>query len=109
MAEVNPKAPSMGRKVARVLEGSPSHPSYPGRANFAYTSLRNLTNQLHEKQKVDTWLEGWGSSLSFDGRVTLLAAPTFLHIGTFDSAKARGSEHARLALDLSKEDNLFLV
>ena len=109
MAEVNLKAPSIGRKVARVVQGSPSHPSYPGRANFSYTSLRNITNHLHEKQKVDTWLEGWGGSPSFDGRVTILAARTFLHIDTFDSVKARRSEHARLALDLSKVVNLFLV
>ena len=56
-------------KLSRV-EGSPAYPSYPGLANFSYISLQNLANRLHEKQKV------------CDGRVTLLAGPTFLHINT---------------------------
>ena len=64
-------------RVERLL----AYPSYPGRANFHYISLKNLANRLHEKQKVGsagrvTRLAG---SPFFDGRVTLLAGPTFLH------------------------------
>lgn len=66
------------------VERSPAYPSYPGRANFSYISLQNLANRLHEKQKVglarrETGLFG---SPFCDGRVTLLAGPTFLHINT---------------------------
>ena len=72
-----------GEKLSRV-EGSPAYPSYPGRANFSYISLQNLANRLHEKQIVGsarrvTRLAG---SPFCDGRVTLLAEPTFLHINT---------------------------
>ena len=72
-----------GDKLSRV-EGSLAYSSYPGRANFSYISLQNLANRLHEKQKVGsagsvTRLAG---SPFFDGRVTLLAGPTFLHINT---------------------------
>ena len=79
-----------GEKLSRV-EGSLAYPSYPGRANFSYISLQNLANRLHEKQKVGsagrvTRLAG---SPFFDGRVTLLAGPTFLHINT--SARPAGS------------------
>ena len=68
-----------GEKLSRV-EGSPAYPSYPGRANFSYISLQNLANLLYEKQKVGlarrvTRLAG---SSFCDGRVTLLAGPTFL-------------------------------
>ena len=86
-----------GEKLSRV-EGSPAYPSYPGRANFSYISLQNLANRLHEKQKVGsarrvTRLAG---SPFYDGRVTLLAGPTFLHINTL----------ARLAgLTPSRRDN----
>ena len=74
------------------VEGSLACPSYPaGRANFSYISLHNLANRLHEKQKVGsagrvTRLAG---SPFFDGRVTLLAGPTFLHINTL--ARPAGS------------------
>ena len=77
-----------GEKLSRV-EGSLAYPSYPaGRANISYISLqnyKNLANRLHEKQNVGsagrvTRLAG---SPFFDGRVTLLAGPTFLlHINT---------------------------
>ena len=83
-----------GKKLSRV-EGSPAYPSYPGRANFSYISLQNLANRLHEKQKVGsarrvTRLAG----LPFcDGRVTLLAGPTFLHINTL--ARLAGSTRSR--------------
>ena len=76
------KARLYGEKLSRV-EGSFALPSYPGRANFSYISLQNLANRLHEKQKVGsagrvTRLAG---SPFFDGRVTLLAGPTFLQPG----------------------------
>ena len=72
-----------GEKLSRV-EGPLAYPSYPGRANFSYISSQNLASRLHEKQKVGsagrvTRLAG---SPFFDGRVTLLAGPTFLHINT---------------------------
>ena len=70
-----------GEKLSPV-KGSPSHPRCPGRANFSYISLQNLRNRLYEKQKVGSARRvtrmAWSPSL--DGRVTLLAAPTFLHI-----------------------------
>ena len=83
-----------GEKLSRV-EGSLAYPSYPGRANFSYISLQNLVNRLHEKQKVGssgrmTCLAG---SPFFDGRVTLLAGPTFLHINTL--AHLAGSTPSR--------------
>ena len=79
-------------KLSRV-EGSPAYPSYPGRANFSYISLQNLANRLHEKQKVGsarrvTRLAG---SPFCDGRVTLLAGPTFLHINTLARSAGRTS------------------
>ena len=93
-------------KLSRV-EGSPAYPSYPGRANFSFISLQNVANRLHEKQKVGsarsvTRLAG---SPFYDGRVTLLAGPTFLHINTLARlAKARQSEHARALLSLGKKN-----
>ena len=111
-----------GEKLYRV-EGSPAYPSYPGRANFSYISLQNLANRLHEKQKVGsarrvTRLAG----LPFcDGRVTLLAGPTFLHINTL--ARLAGSTRSRetiracassvvigkLALGSGRRVNFFLI
>ena len=83
-----------GQKLSRV-EGSPTYPSYPGRANFSYISLQNLASRLHEKQKV-----GWARRVTrlagspfCDGRVTLLAGPTFLHINTL--ARLAGSTPSR--------------
>ena len=83
-----------GEKLSRV-EGSLAYPSYPGRANFSYISLQNLANRLHEKQKDGsarrvTCLAG---SPFFDGTVTLLAGPTFLHINTL--ARLAGSTPSR--------------
>ena len=84
-----------GEKLSRV-EGSPAYPSYPGRANLSYISLQNLANRLHEKQKVGsarrvTRLAG---SPFCDGRVTLLAGPTFLHINTL--ARSAGTTPRKL-------------
>ena len=83
-----------GEKLSWV-KGSPSDPSYSERANFSYISLQNLTNSLHEKQKVGsarrvTRLAG---SPSFDGRVALPAGPTFLHINTL--ARPPGATRSR--------------
>ena len=81
--------------MEKSCPGWKGHPSYPGRANFSYFSLQNLANRLHEKQKVGsakrvTRLTG----LPFcDGRVTLLARPTFLHINTL--ARQGGSTRSR--------------
>ena len=83
-----------GEKLSRV-EGSLAYSSYPGRANFSYISLQNLANRLHEKQKVGsarrvTRLAG----LPFcDGRVTLRAGSTFLHINTL--ARLAGSTRSK--------------
>jgi len=33
-------------------KNNPEKMYYPGRANFSYISLQNLTNRLQEKQKV---------------------------------------------------------
>ena len=87
--------PRLYREKLSRVKGSPPDPSYPGRANFSYISLQNLTNRLHEKQKVGsarrvTRLAG---SPSFDGRVTLPAGPTFLHINTL--ARSAGSTRSR--------------
>ena len=83
-----------GEKLSPV-EGSLAHPRYPGRANFSYISLQNLANRLHEKQKVGS--SGRVTRLAglpfFDGRVTLPAGPTFLHINTL--ARPAGSTPSR--------------
>ena len=83
-----------GEKLSR-LEGSPIYPSYPGRANFSYISLQNLANRLHEKQKVGSARRviRLARSPFCDGRDTLLAGPTFLHINTF--ARLAGSTGSR--------------
>ena len=89
------QAPFIWRKVVPGRRVLPAYPSYPGGANFSYISLQNLANRLHEKQKVGsargvTRLAG----LPFcDGRVTLLAGPTFLHINTL--ARLPGSTRSR--------------
>ena len=83
-----------GENLSRV-EGSPAYPSYPGRANFSYISLQNLANRLHEEQKVDSTrrVTRLAGSPFCDGRVTLLAGPTFLHINTL--ARLAGSTPSR--------------
>ena len=80
----NPLRPRLyGEKLSRV-EGSPANPSYAGRANFSYISLQNLANRLYEKQKVSSarMVTRLAGSPFCDGRVALLAGPTFLHINT---------------------------
>ena len=58
-------------------EGSPVYPSYPGRANFSYILLQNLTKRLHENQKVG--LARVTPHLAvMEGRITLPPRPTFL-------------------------------
>ena len=53
-------------------------PEYPGRANFSYILLQNLTKRLHENQKVG--LARVTPHLAvMEARVTLLPRPTFLH------------------------------
>ena len=66
----------MGRKVTTL--GEPTAPT------FSYETWRPV-NMRNKKLDLP----------SFDGRVTLLAGPTFLHI---NSVKARQSEHARALL-----------
>ena len=88
------KARLYGEKLSRV-EGSLAYPSYHGRTKFSYISLQNLTNRLHEKQKVGSTgrVTRLAGSPFFDGRVTLLAGPTFLHINTL--AHPAGSTPSR--------------
>jgi len=40
-----------GETLSRV-KGSPSYPSYPGRADFSHIYLQNLANRLHDKKNV---------------------------------------------------------
>ena len=56
----------------------------PELPNFSFISLQNLANRLHEKQKVGSAgrVIRLAGSPFFDGRVTLLAGPAFLHINT---------------------------
>ena len=85
---------SYGEKLSRV-EGSLAYPSYPGRANFSHLSLQNLANRLNEKQKVGSAgrVTHLAESPFFDGKVTLLAGPTFLHINSF--VRPAGSTSSR--------------
>ena len=68
-------------KLSQV-EGSVAYPSYSGRANFSHISLKNLVNRLHDKQKVGLARGCLAGSPFSEGRVNLLAGPTFLHINT---------------------------
>ena len=89
-------------KLSRV-EGSPAYPSYPGRATCSYISLQNLANRLHEKQKVRSArrVSLLAESPFCDGRVTLLAGPTFLHINTL--ARLAGSTPSRRDIQSMRE------
>ena len=97
-----------GEKLSRV-DRSLAYTRYPGRANVSYISLQNLANRLHEKQKVGSAgrVTRLAESPFFDGRVTLLAGPTFLHRLAYVSVKARQSEHARALLARSKGSTLL--
>ena len=94
------KAPFIWRKVVpgRRVTRLPKLPS--GRANFSYISLQNLANRLHEKLKVGS--AGRVTCLAwspfFNGRVTLLAGPTFLHVKHLRSPSRFNSVKARQAL-----------
>ena len=83
-----------GEKLSQV-EGSPAYPSYPRQANFSHISLQNLVNHLHKKQKVGSARRVTCLTRSpfCNGRVTLLAGPTFLHINTL--ARLAGSTPSR--------------
>ena len=77
------------RKSCRRPVVSLSHATKSYRVN---RPLQNAANRLYEKTKVGsarrvTRLAG---SLFFDGRVTLLAGPTFLHINTL--ARSAGTQ-----------------
>ena len=80
------------QKLSQVEE-SPAQPGYPGRTNVLYISFQKVENRLRETK---SWLgEKDGSTFcDGDGRVTLLAGPTFsapifLHITTL--ARSAGS------------------
>ena len=72
-----------------------SYSSHPERANVSYIHLQNVANRLHKKQNVDsaTRVKRLDRSPFFDGRVTLLAGPTFLHMNTL--ARPAGSTWSR--------------
>ena len=81
--------------------------SYPGQASYSYTSLQNVVNRLHEKQKVGSRLVV--GSPFFDGMVTLQAGPTFLYIKTL--ALSAGSIRSRQTIRacVSAVGNFFLI
>ena len=76
-------------------KGSHSHPSYLGRPKFSFIFLQNLTNHLHERQKVGSVrrVTSLAGSPSFDGRVPLRAELTFLHINIL--ARPAGSTRSK--------------
>ena len=68
-----------GEKLSRVGKNPGLYLSYPGQANFSNISLQNEANRLHERQKVGLARMVIRLALSpfFDGKITLLARPTF--------------------------------
>ena len=66
------------------IEGSLAYPSYLRKATFSYISLQNLANRLHEKQKLGPVRRVTRpvESPFCDGRDTLSAGPTVLHLNT---------------------------
>ena len=58
----------------------PTYSLYPGQANISYILLQNEVNHVHEKQEAGSARRVTcpARSLFCDGRVTLLAGPTFL-------------------------------
>ena len=70
-------------------KGSPSYLSYLGRAKFSFIFLQNLTNHLHERQKVGSARRV--TRLRWQGPVP--AELTFLHINTL--ACPAGSTRSR--------------
>ena len=68
-----------GEKLFRVAKITGLYLSYSGRANFSNISLQNEASRLHERQKVGLARMVIRLALSpfFDGKITLLARPTF--------------------------------
>ena len=77
-----------GRRVTRL-------PELPRASQPFLNFLTKLGNSLHEKQNIGSAgrVTRLGKSPFFDGRVTLLAGPTFLHINTL--ARPAGSTPSR--------------
>ena len=74
--------------MEKSCPGSKGHPRCPGRANFPYIALQNLTNRLHEKEKA-------GSAR----RMTRLAG----------SVRSSTVVVVKPALDSGKGVNFFLI
>ena len=95
----NTETPLDGEKEFSLVEGSSADPSFPGRAYDRgwYISFKKkkekkkVANLLHEKQKVGLSRRVIRlACLPFcDGRITLLAGPTFLSVNTL--ARPAGS------------------
>ena len=100
----NTETPLDGEKEFSLVEGSSTDPSFPGRAYDRgwYISLKKkekkkVANLLHEKQEVGLSRRVIRlACLPFcDGRITLLAGPTFLSVNTL--ARPAGSTQGQNA------------
>ena len=68
-----------GEKLSRVGKITGLYLSYPERANFSNISLQNEASRLHERKKggLARMVIRLALSPFFDGKITLLARPTF--------------------------------
>ena len=83
------------------IEGSLAYPSFLRRAIFSYISLQNLVNRLHEKQKLGSVRRVTRpvESPFCDGRDTLSAGPTVLHLNTLSRSSGPSSRETFLHIN----------
>ena len=83
------------------IEGSLAYPSFLRRAIFSYISLQNLANRLHEKQKLGSVRRVTRpvESPFCDGRDTLSAGPTVLHLNTLSRSSGPSSRETFLHIN----------
>ena len=83
------------------IEGSLAYPSFLRRAIFSYISLQNLANRLHEKQKLGSFRRVTRpvESPFCDGRDTLSAGPTVLHLNTLSRSSGPSSRETFLHIN----------